>query len=105
MKNATCNVYKCLNEIICFDLLLGDLQHIPNDSLFFNRSFYFKVDPEKPVLVSGDWEREQMKNADKNGGLSYSPKQHEVNARLAQELGVKPMMSKSKSCSGKCFGK
>ncbi|CAH2002820.1 unnamed protein product [Acanthoscelides obtectus] len=51
------------------------------------------VDPKRPVLVPGDVERQHEEKVRKYGGLCYIQNQHDTNAKLAQELGVKPMGS------------
>ncbi|XP_050306107.1 uncharacterized oxidoreductase YjmC-like [Anthonomus grandis grandis] len=58
------------------------------------------ADPKKPVMVHGDWERANMAQVDKDGGLRYVANQHETNAKLAKELGIKPPKSfpLKKSC-------
>lgn len=54
-------------------------------------------------MVPGDWEKTQMEIVKKKGGLSYSLKQHEINLKLAQELGVKPMVAKYVNiCTSQC---
>lgn len=56
-------------------------------------------DPSKPVLVHGDPERTHMEKVDKDGGFLYVQNQHDTNAKLAEELEVKPMISKTPSSS------
>ncbi|VEN47031.1 unnamed protein product [Callosobruchus maculatus] len=51
------------------------------------------IDPERPVLVPGDVERENEERVRKEGGICYIQNQHDTNAKLAQELGVQPMGS------------
>lgn len=54
-------------------------------------------------MVHGDWERAEMEKVQKNGGLCYGQYQHETNLRLAEELGVKRMVSKEiQKCTSIC---
>ncbi|KAJ8916324.1 hypothetical protein NQ315_005019 [Exocentrus adspersus] len=55
------------------------------------------IDPSKPVLVHGDPEKIHMEKVKKDGGLLYVQNQHDTNAKLAEELKVKPMVSKKPS--------
>lgn len=43
--------------------------------------------------MHGDPERNHMDKVNKEGGLSYVENQHNTNAKLAEELQVKPMIS------------
>lgn len=54
---------------------------------------FIQVDPEKPVRVHGDPEKIHMEQVHKDGGLSYVENQHKTNAKLSEELNVKPMIS------------
>ncbi|KAJ8962858.1 hypothetical protein NQ318_001263 [Aromia moschata] len=54
-------------------------------------------DPEKPVMVHGDPERKHMEKVKADGGLIYVKNQHDTNAKLAEKLNVKPMVSKPRS--------
>lgn len=49
------------------------------------------MDPEKPVLVAGDPERNHMRQVDEAGGVRYVEDQLECCKRLAKELGVRPL--------------
>lgn len=49
--------------------------------------------PDKPVLVPGDPERIHMEKVNKEGGLRYTQDQLKINAELASELKVKPMVA------------
>lgn len=54
-----------------------------------SKSVYdIQVDPEKPVLVQGDPERDHMEKVKRDGGLRYVPNQHETMKKLAAELKV-----------------
>lgn len=50
------------------------------------------VDVERPVLVAGDPERRREAENRQNGGIVYHGSQLESSRRLAEELGVQPMM-------------
>ncbi|XP_030758420.1 uncharacterized protein LOC115884080 isoform X2 [Sitophilus oryzae] len=53
------------------------------------------ADPAKPVLAHGDKERQHMEKVKKDGGFRYVENQHSTNDKLAKELKVKPMESKT----------
>ncbi|XP_060530924.1 uncharacterized oxidoreductase YjmC-like [Cylas formicarius] len=53
------------------------------------------VDPKLPVLVHGDPERNHMNKVCQEGGLRYVENQHKTNAKLADQLKITPMVSKS----------
>ncbi|KAF7283894.1 hypothetical protein GWI33_022725 [Rhynchophorus ferrugineus] len=53
------------------------------------------ANPEKPVLVHGDKENHHMEKVNNEGGLRYVENQHKTNEKLAEELKVKPMTSKT----------
>ncbi|XP_066152277.1 uncharacterized oxidoreductase YjmC-like [Euwallacea fornicatus] len=57
------------------------------------------VDRNKPVLVHGDKEKEHMEKVRSEGGLRYVANQHKTNAKLAEELKIKPMVSNSVNLS------
>lgn len=54
-----------------------------------------QVDSEKPVLVHGDKEKAHMEKVHHEGGLRYVENQHKTNNKLAEELKVDLMVSKS----------
>nr|CAI5831107.1 unnamed protein product [Callosobruchus analis] len=60
------------------------------------------VDPDRPVIVPGDVERENEERVRKDGGIRYVQNQHDTNAKLSQELSVKPMGSVTAPTSDAC---
>ncbi|KAJ9586436.1 hypothetical protein L9F63_019918 [Diploptera punctata] len=52
------------------------------------------VDPENPVQVPGDWERNNKKKHQDKGGVSYSRVQLQWTNDLAKKLGVAPLKFK-----------
>lgn len=53
------------------------------------------VDSKKPVLVHGDKEKAHMEKVHHEGGLRYVENQHKTNSKLAEELKVDRMVSKT----------
>jgi hypothetical protein len=49
------------------------------------------VDPEKPVLVAGDPERNHMKKVDQEGGVRYTPNQLKTCIDLSKRLNIAPI--------------
>ncbi|KAL7046887.1 hypothetical protein ACKWTF_002730 [Chironomus riparius] len=49
------------------------------------------VDPEKPVLLAGDPEKNHMKKVDSDGGVRYTPNQIQTCTNLSQRLDVSPI--------------
>ncbi|CAH1985183.1 unnamed protein product [Acanthoscelides obtectus] len=58
------------------------------------------IDPSKPVLAHGDKELLHMHKVELEGGVTYVQNQHDTNAKLAEELNVKPMVSKNVCVEG-----
>lgn len=54
-----------------------------------------QVDSKKPVLVHGDKEKAHMEKVHHEGGLRYVENQHKTNSKLAEELKVDRMVSKT----------
>lgn len=54
-------------------------------------NFTFQVDPNKPIIVPGDRAKEHAKKVDKEEGIHYLQDQLDTCARLAKQLGVKPL--------------
>lgn len=65
------------------------------DSLRF--SFYVifalasQTDPNKPVLLAGDKEKNNMEAVDKAGGIQYLENQLQTCAMLAEKLKIEPL--------------
>lgn len=51
----------------------------------------------KPIMVHGDFERNQMEKVDREGGITYHPNQLEASKKLAKCLKVEPLKTISKS--------
>jgi LDH2 family malate/lactate/ureidoglycolate dehydrogenase len=49
------------------------------------------VNPENPVLIAGDPERNHMKKVDSEGGVHYTENQIKTCAELSKRLGVSPI--------------
>ncbi|CAH1365635.1 unnamed protein product [Tenebrio molitor] len=49
------------------------------------------ADPDKPVLIPGDLEREHMATTDREGGVRYVKDLVASCRKLAQRLNVKPL--------------
>lgn len=53
--------------------------------------FYFKVNPDVPVLVAGDPERINMAQVDAAGGITYHQNQIDSCTKLASKLKIQPL--------------
>lgn len=49
------------------------------------------VDPNKPVMVAGDPEKNHMKKVDEEGGVKYTPNQIQTCMDLAKRLNIEPI--------------
>ena len=52
--------------------------------------YCMQADPEKPVLVAGDPERQHMNKSNEAGGIAYHPNQVKYDYDLAKELNIEP---------------
>lgn len=58
------------------------------------------LDPDKPVLIPGDWERINMLKVKKYGGIRYPLKQLDDFSKIASMYGIQPM----KDINGRMIG-
>ena len=65
-----------------------NMQVISNVSISL---IHAKVDKNKPVLIAGDPEKENMVKVEKMGGLLYHTNQIIASEQMAENLGVNPM--------------